>query len=50
MTGNLSAQLTSNGSATAGNQYHFIFYIIQHFFGVNLNRFSSQKVFNFYFF
>ena len=46
MSGDLPAQL----AAATGDQYDFIFHIIQYFFGIDLDRISAQEVFDLDFF
>ena len=41
MTGDLPAQLASDGSATTGDQYDLILHIVQDFFRIDLYRISS---------
>lgn len=41
MTGDLPAQLTSDGPATAGDQYDLILHIVQDFFRIDLYRISA---------
>lgn len=41
MPGDLPAQLTSDGPATAGDQYDLILHIVQDFFRIDLYRISA---------
>lgn len=47
---NLSAQLASDRSSSTGDQNHLVVYRIQYLLGIDLNRISSQKILDFYFF